>query len=378
MNVLHSSSSSSSFSSLPVQVYDNVVPTDTCVTMHQLATEFSDRNSNNNNNQDGSSIFLRPPHNTHPLTPLEHAMNHILYELDNNNNNDDGGGGDENVVVVEYWWRDEYMNIDVHSDIDECLLEEEGCLSLPDMGHVLYLHVMEDLRGPTCVVSQYGGWSSNVATTELVTVPAVQGRLLRFPGAAMHGVPKPIDRWLLSDKEEQALRDADAEEEFKSHEEQEDDMQDWDDDNEDDDDEDTMPERSVLLFNCWSKVGPRGVTHDRIGGEVPDGVEVDDAALNYMAQQEAEIRQEWVDEYGSNGEQLACHPKSRWILQHISEPQKEEEEEAATIRVSLMGKKKRRLYPKKYVKLRGPVEALRKAVQQKSIPTRVVFTNDEP
>ena len=296
-------------------------------------------------------------------------MNRILTELGDRS---DDNNHDE-TVVVEYWWRDEYMNIDVHSDIDECLLENEGRLSLPDIGHVLYLQVMEELRGPTCVVSQYGGWKSESATTELVTVPAVQGRLLRFPGSAMHGVPKPMDRWLLSDKEEQALRDEDAEEELKSQEAQDDELQDWE-----DDDDETAPERSVLLFNCWSKLGPTGVTRDCIGGAFPDGVEIDDAALNYMAQQEAEIRLEWVDEFGSNGEELACHLKSGWISQQILEPPKEDEEEAATIRVSLMGKKNRRLYPKKNVKLRGPVEAFRKAVQQESTPTRFVFTNDEP
>jgi hypothetical protein len=354
----------SSSSSLSVQVYDSVVPPDTCLALHQLAVEFSDRN------EDGSSIFIRPPHNAHPLTPLEHAMNRILTELDDRSDDN----YDDETVVVEYWWRDEYMNIDVHSDIDECLLEDEGRLSLPDIGHVLYLQVMEELRGPTCVVSQYSGWKSEAVTTEMVTVPAVQGRLLRFPGSAMHGVPKPMDRWLLSDKEEQALRDEDAEEELKSQEAQDDESQDW----EDDDDDETAPERSVLLFNCWSKLGPTGVTRDCIGGTFPDGVEIDDAALNYMAQQEAEIRLEWVDEFGSNGEELACHLKSGWISQQILEPPKEDEEEAATIRVSLMGKKNRRLYPKKNVKLRGPVEAFRKAVQQESTPTRFVFTNDEP
>jgi len=340
-------------SSLDVQIFDGVLEPDKCLALHDLAVEFTERN------EEGSSIFVRPPHNTHPLTPLEHAMHRILLEMDKENDN-------TSVTVVEYWWRDEFMNIDIHSDIDESLLEDQSILCCPDLGHVLYLQVMEDLKGPTCVVSKYGGWNeSRNITTELVTVPAVQGRLLRFPGSAMHGVPKPIDRWLLTDEDERALRESEEEAAACESQEDEESSDDFDDD---DDDGDCAVERSVLLFNCWSNQGPRGIARDAIGGTFPDGIEMDADAMQYMTQQEERTIEEWTKEFGTHGQGVACRPISEWISQNIAEPS--EEEVAAIIRLSLMGKKKRRLHPKKNVKLYGPIESFRKAVHQKSTSTR--------
>lgn len=104
---------------------------------------------------------------------------------------------DDPNEVVESWSRQEFLNMDTHSDIDERAFNEDGLLRFPEWGHVLYLNVDVNMRAPTCVFSQFGGWAkegdSDLVTTTIVTVPAVQGRVLRFPGSAMHAVSRPCN-----------------------------------------------------------------------------------------------------------------------------------------------------------------------------------------
>ena len=395
-SLFHSFQIPSSSSPLSLEVYDNVMLPETCNILHQLAMEFSDRHDEvEEDGNDSSSIFIRPPYNTNPLTPLEQAMESILMKHQQSQqqqqqqqqsvivetDNDTDTGNNHQRTIVEYWWRDEYMNLDLHSDIDETVFQDEGILSCPDTAHVLYLHVQPDLKGPTCVVSHFGGWNTmnhTAPVTTMVTVPAVQGRLLRFTGSAMHGVPKPMDRWLISDEEEQQLRD--MEEEMDCQTEDDDDDND-DDDNDDDDKEEVeaISERSVLLFNCWSNHGPRGVTPDAIAGTFPEGIDFDESAITYMAQQEQQQRDQWIKDFGPNGEGVICQPRSEWIWNNIVDPLQMEEDDIALIRVSLMGNKRRRLYPKKHVKLIAPVKAFRQGVQEALTPTRFFLThNDTP
>eukprot|EP00550_Attheya_septentrionalis_P012425 CAMPEP_0198306376 /NCGR_PEP_ID=MMETSP1449-20131203/58384_1 /TAXON_ID=420275 /ORGANISM="Attheya septentrionalis, Strain CCMP2084" /LENGTH=382 /DNA_ID=CAMNT_0044008929 /DNA_START=88 /DNA_END=1236 /DNA_ORIENTATION=+ len=129
---------------------------------------------------------------------------------------------------VEYWARQEWRHIEAHADVDENLAkaqdaastaEEKGTFRYPEKGHVLYLEVGSNVQGPTCLFPRRssGGdllrsiqnpseedstTSSDVDTTtgamvELVTVPAVSGRLLQFDGRTLHAVPRPADLWLL-------------------------------------------------------------------------------------------------------------------------------------------------------------------------------------
>jgi hypothetical protein len=393
-SLFHSFQSLSSSSPLSLEVYDNIMLPETCNILHQLAMEFSDRHDDEEEGNDSSSIFIRPPYNTNPLTPLELAMESILMKQPQSSSsssspaaaaavieetdNDTDTSNNHQRTIVEYWWRDEYMNLDLHSDIDETVFQDEGILSCPDTAHVLYLHVQPDLKGPTCVVSHFGGWNTmnhTAPVTTMVTVPAVQGRLLRFTGSAMHGVPKPMDRWLFSDEEEKQLRDMEKDEEMDCQ------TEDDEDDNDDDNKEEVeaISERSVLLFNCWSNHGPRGVTTDAIAGTFPEGIDFDEDAITYMAQQEQQQRDQWMKDFGPNGEGVLCQPRSEWIWNNIVDPLQIEEDDIALIRVSLMGNKRRRLYPKKHVKLIAPVKAFRRGVQEALTPTRFFLThNDTP
>jgi hypothetical protein len=333
-----------------VYVYDGVFPPSACEELYYLASLRGD---------DGSSIFTRPPHNEKPLTPLEHAIDSALVELD------------DTSKLVEYWSRDEYMNIDAHVDIDEMQLEEERTLRCPKVAHVLYLQVQTGLRGPTCVFpDKKKGWGIDIdddATgVDLVTVPAVQGRILRFPGSAMHAVPRPANRWLLSRVEERALRDQEEEEQFlneSSLEEEDDD--DWDEDDDEDEDEDV--ERSVLLFNTWpdDEPPPRGVNGDYATGALPDGIELDEEdAADFSKTQEAQRLAEWEEEYGPNAQKIRCHARSEWqnvgIQIRAAEPESVKDE----LRICLMGKKKRRVYFKKIARLAGPASALQMALMK--------------
>lgn len=172
------------------------------------------------------------------------------------------------------------MNIDAHVDIDENALEQDEerdggddgdddiILRYPRMAHVLYLEVKKGLVGPTVVFpGKRIGWGLdldqhqqqldestakaamvmadvvNVDNVDMVTIPAVQGRILRFPGSTMHAVPCPADRWLMTEEEELTLR---CEEECDEDEDDyDDDEDDCDYDENDEDDEAYEVERSV-------------------------------------------------------------------------------------------------------------------------------------
>ena len=110
-----------------------------------------------------------------PRAPIEHALSSFLSEL-----------GDAEYGHVEYWARQEWKHIEAHADVDEKAAAAGGALRYPTTGHVLYLRVGSEVRGPTCV------WSDRaLARGALTTVPAVAGRVLRFDGAATHAVPRP-------------------------------------------------------------------------------------------------------------------------------------------------------------------------------------------
>ena len=116
-----------------------------------------------------------------PRAPIEHALSSFLSEL-----------GDAEYGHVEYWARQEWKHIEAHADVDETAAAAGGALRYPTTGHVLYLRVGSEVRGPTCV------WSDRaLARGALTTVPAVAGRVLRFDGAATHAVPRPHDLWFL-------------------------------------------------------------------------------------------------------------------------------------------------------------------------------------
>ena len=337
-------SSSSSSTSLhnnndidTVKIYDNVLSVDTCELLDELAQEYEE----NRGGIHGSSIFYRRDTNNNMegkyITPIEHALHSILTAIGDNN------------TIVEYWSRQEYMNLDVHSDIDEVELEDDGKLRYPQYGHVLYLQVDNDLRGPTCIFpTQLGKWenSSGEGGEErcpLITVPAVQGRVVRFPGSAMHAVPKPSTRWFGFNDDDENNIDSD-----------------YDDD--DDDDDNDVDTRSVILFNTWKDRGPRGVTEDSITGELPEGIEIDidgsaidvDSNDNYQEQQIAQQIADWEEEYGRNCKDLWCNERTHWKDVSIRTVEPVDENCSgvcntySSIRIPLMGSKSRRIHSQKY------------------------------
>ena len=167
---------------------------------------------------------------------------------------------------------EEWKSIEAHRDVDEtlCLSRKHagsplGVQRCPNNGHVLYVDVEDDVRGPTCVwVEEPPPDDFKLAATaeeadgragpprelqSMVVVPCRAGRLLRFSGEAIHAVPRPSCEWLKDDD--------DAEQDGKAVAAAQE---------EDDDDEKrvggviplgpppTLPSkrRAVVLFNTWN------------------------------------------------------------------------------------------------------------------------------
>ncbi|KAL7496543.1 hypothetical protein ACHAWT_005008 [Skeletonema menzelii] len=174
---------------------------------------------------------------------------------------------------------------------------------------------------------------------KMAIVPAVNGRLLRFDGAAFHCVPKPPDRFLLSDDELTAFLEKDCEEDC----EDDDDVYYWDDEDDDDlEKEDLSQQRSVILFNTWpaGSYGPRGVLPDCVVEAVPDGIVLDDDnSASLDDERIAEQWKKWQDEYGPNSEKLHCNPAEDWnfcIVDNL------DGDETSDVTIPLMGNPTRR------------------------------------
>ncbi len=182
----------------------------------------------------GHKVFSRPlvgEHNT-----IVRTLDSILTKI-----------GDDSAYV-EYWIRQEWRSIEAHADVDEFLAKRQDLAGntntsdfrYPTNGHVLYLKVGSSVRGPTCVFpgtrSGKDLRSSEVMErgVDLVVVPAVSGRLLRFGGDCLHAVPRPADLWLL--KFVQGAAKYDPEDEWG---------------------------RSVILFNTWDEA-PLDVPTDSV------------------------------------------------------------------------------------------------------------------
>lgn len=333
-----------------VKVIDHVFSKSACYLLHDLAQDHSKRSN------DGSSIFIRPPYNTVQLTPIEHAIDSVLTEM-----------GDESQKV-EYWSRSEYINIDAHSDIDEQQLKDERSVRCPKNGHVLYLIVDQEIRGPTCVFpSQRKGWgdeSSSVSTIPLMIVPAIEGRVLKFPGSAMHAVPKPFDRWLL-DKDEFMKRQLDEKQE---------DLYDDDDEWEDEDSDDRI-ERSVLLFNTWydDEPGPKAVNGDYLAGALPEGIELNEGdARDYLQSEQSRLKKEWQDAYGPEFDRIRCQPKSKWLSNEFEKTL--QDHETFTMKISLMGDKNRHSRSKNVVHLACDFEMVKEALSRSNAPSEFHLT----
>jgi len=195
---------------------------------------------------------------------------------------------------VEYWGRARWDAIPAHFDCDEAgpLKKASGGggggggeARTPTSAHVLYLAKAEGVAAPTVLWARRSGG----AAEELVTVPAVEGRLLRFDGSWVHGVPRPA-REYLGENDAEAEEGAEAEmgeeagEEEEGGEEEEEGDEESEEEGEEEGEEEASEEeeeeeeevlRHVLLFNTWADQPP-GEEEEEAGagaggGDVPSG-----------------------------------------------------------------------------------------------------------
>ena len=265
----------------------------------------------------GHRIFSRP---TSSRNPIEQALDSILDELQ------------DDSKYVEYWTRQEWRSIHAHADVDEYRAKQEqqtggeiGDFRYPNNGHVLYLQVGSQVRGPTCVfpnrrsggdlLRKLNAESESDDDVELITVPAIPGRLLRFQGDYLHAVPRPTDLWLLK-----MVRGSPT---FEPEEE-------WG--------------RSVILFNTWN--------------EPPMGLPIDEGQQDIV-----------VDEGPHE-----CNQKSKWSRVFTSQEDNQEqcEEHPLSAKIWLLGDYRRRDYQMQTVKVAAS-ESLREALHQESDVTSTVL-----
>ena len=157
-----------------IHVWDNVIDAPARAVVHQVA---ADKGL-------GHTLMMRKDR---PRTPLETALEGILQELN------------DTSPYVEYWCRQEWRHIEAHADVDEHRAKTNpGDFRYPTNGHVLYLQIGPNVQGPTCLFPDCTSGGDLVRDDlSVLTVPAVAGRLLRFPGHWLHAVPRPTDLWML-------------------------------------------------------------------------------------------------------------------------------------------------------------------------------------
>lgn len=290
---------------MTVQVFDNVLNQNSCELLHKLASRSGL----------GHRSFTRPfAVKDRARLVIEHALDKILTEM-----GDVVNDGEEQYV--EYWTRQEWRHIEAHADVDENLAKEQdlddfkscdnandsSSFRYPSNGHVLYLKIGSDVRGPTCIFpgvasggdlsnirSDSGGYSNEV---ELVVVPAKDGRLLRFPGNALHAVPRPTDLWFLPFVQGSAK--------FEPEE---------------------VWGRSVILFNTWVNVPPKDVPLNVMS-------ECDDA--HYAS---VNPKPEWICSFDSENTDLSTSSPNDSMQQKYA-------------KLWLLGNERRRSFPFRTVKL---------------------------
>lgn len=156
---------------------------------------------------DGHTLFRR----NDASNPIERAIDSFLTDLS------------DDAPLVEYWRRATWEHVPFHRDLDE--MAPDGSYHHPRHGHVLYLDIGSLVLAPTTLVWRDVAEGGGV----LATVPPVRGRVLRFNGSVLHGVPRPHDAWLL-DHDGTAQRAGDSQQSR---------VKDF--------------RRDVLLFNTWGE-----------------------------------------------------------------------------------------------------------------------------
>jgi hypothetical protein len=231
--------------------------------------------------------------------------------------------------IVEYWWRDEWLNLELHRDLDERLAAQNGPVRFPDNAHVLYLSVGKEALGPTILLHDAVESDKEGYFDEISIVPAVAGRLLRFPGTMMHAVPRPPLAYL--DPAEGGTN-----------------VELWTrrrplDEN---DPECTVFRRSVLLFNTWTDP-PSTQTSETTSASTSD---VTAGSLDTQKVNEESCqcipREEWVDSSATS----AHHS----ITGSSSTSAEHEEEPYIRLKVGLLGDLRRRGRTERYMSVYAP------------------------
>jgi hypothetical protein len=248
---------------------------------------------------------------------------------------------DENLAKIH--GKKSHTSEDLYFRYPSTYQEKSGGYRYPMNGHVLYLQVGTDVKGPTCV---FPGRSSGgellqsncpianandkdqcsydknqmreADNVQMIVVPAVSGRLLRFNGADLHAVPRPHDLWMLPY--------ISGSSEFEPE---------------------TVWGRSVILFNVWP------------GDEDPPL----DVPLDAPAD---------LEEVGSivieKEKSPFCNSFSDWKAVPPSQPKQTqrtvESQSNQSVKVWLLGNERRRGYPMRTVPLLSPTEGGREVVRE--------------
>ncbi|KAL7440651.1 hypothetical protein ACHAXM_008497 [Skeletonema potamos] len=338
---------------IALSVWDGVIGTEQRMALHRYASEAGLEHkcfSRPLDQSDGNNIIVR-------------TLDKILTEIESEEDINIQG----KKQYVEYWTRQEWRHIEAHSDVDEALAkmhdqhpsildndELESNFSttyskthgfrFPSYGHVLYLQVGSEVKGPTCIfpgrssggdLLQSNKHQENKACTaddihqgnggvKIITVPAVSGRLLRFDGRDLHAVPRPHDLWMLP-----FVKGAP---EYEPEE---------------------VWGRSVILFNVWpgEEDPPLDVSLDtNEGGEETHATEL-------------------------------CNTFPKWnevdVVQSTRAEVPDTQESNQSVKVWLLGNERRRRYPMRTANLLSPENggrgALRKALSETSIVTELVL-----
>ena len=294
-----------------VKVFDNVLNFEDCKIVDTQAKECGL----------GHTVYHRK---NKPRTSVEEAIESVLISLQ------------DESPMVEYWWREEWMNHEFHRDIDEKRGQyvPDVPLFVPEHAHVLYLHVGNEVKGPTMILHDTqprvlsidgsldeisGTAASNQQQFDHISiVPAVVARLLRFDGSLMHAVPRPALAYL--DEEEGGSN-----------------LELWTRrrPSSDDDPELTVFRRSVLLFNTW-----------RQNNESPMDIPCDPNPRS-------------VDLYQKQVTPLACNAIDQWTPRKECEQamdlsKKPTDGRSIHLKLGLLGTKRRRERDARYLHLNAP------------------------
>lgn len=154
-----------------IRVFDNVMNEESCKRLDEVLTTQLDEYGS------GHHLYYR---SEAPSSLLEFSLDSVLKQL-----------GDESPIV-EYWFRDEWLNLELHRDCDELLLQESGTLRYPEKGNILYVYSGSQVCGPTLIFTDESILPPlQTRLTDVTIVPARSSRLVTFNGSLAHSVVRP-------------------------------------------------------------------------------------------------------------------------------------------------------------------------------------------